>query len=141
MFHVGFTGTRRAVTGHQRDRLDHLLHALAVLVPDTIVHHGCCVGADAVCHELCRKHGIRVAFHPPLEGRYAFAPDPRRGDVVAPPLPYLDRNQAIIDTSTLLIACPAEHQERLRSGTWATVRRARAKGIKIVFLYPQGTQP
>ena len=41
---------------------------------------------------------------------------------------------------TVLIAAPAEQEgERLRSGTWATVRYARRLGRRVVLVCPDGS--
>lgn len=44
---------------------------------------------------------------------------------------YMDRNQVKVDLADVLIAFPKRDGEVLRSETWATVRRARKKGIPI----------
>jgi hypothetical protein len=44
----------------------------------------------------------------------------------------------IVVESELLIATPKEVKEQLRSGTWATVRRARKVGIPIILITPDG---
>jgi len=49
------------------------------------------------------------------------------------PTPYLSRNRAIVDETEMLIATPAEFTEQQRSGTWSTVRYARACGKKVAY--------
>jgi hypothetical protein len=46
----------------------------------------------------------------------------------------LDRNRAIVAAVDVLVAAPLEDREVQRSGTWATVRSARRKGIPVVML-------
>ncbi len=53
--------------------------------------------------------------------------------------PYLERNRDIVDASEVLIACPSTREEVMRSGTWATVRYARKKGMKITLIFRDGT--
>ncbi len=45
--------------------------------------------------------------------------------------PYMKRNDLIVAESDTLTAFPAQPDERLRSGTWATVRRARKSGVPV----------
>jgi len=52
--------------------------------------------------------------------------------------PYLARNQDIVDETEVLIAVPAQKKEIVRSGTWATIRRARKAGRLIYFIFPDG---
>ena len=47
---------------------------------------------------------------------------------------YMDRNQVMVDLADHLIAFPRTSNEELRSGTWATIRRARNKGIPIEII-------
>jgi hypothetical protein len=58
------------------------------------------------------------------------------------PKPYLERNHDIVDETTILIACP-NGEERMRSGTWATVRYARQRilnheGQLTIIISPSG---
>jgi predicted Rossmann fold nucleotide-binding protein DprA/Smf involved in DNA uptake len=53
------------------------------------------------------------------------------------PLPYLERNHAIVNESDFLIAAP-DGPETLRSGTWATVRYARKVGKRVLVIMPNG---
>lgn len=42
---------------------------------------------------------------------------------------YMDRNDVLVRDADILIAYPSSCQEVIRSGTWATVRRARKRDI------------
>jgi hypothetical protein len=56
------------------------------------------------------------------------------------PLPYLARNKVIVHHTEMMVAAPNGRVERLRSGTWSTVRFAKEKMKRIVWLfYPDGT--
>ena len=50
---------------------------------------------------------------------------------------HLARNDEMIHLADILIAFPPTAKEERRSGTWATIRRARRKGIPIHF-FPLG---
>lgn len=44
---------------------------------------------------------------------------------------YMARNDALVTYGDVLLAFPKSATERLRSGTWATIRRARKAGLDI----------
>lgn len=46
---------------------------------------------------------------------------------------YLKRDDRLIECCSTLLAFPDSVTEQLRSGTWATVRRARKAGRRILF--------
>lgn len=131
MMQLGFTGTSKGITDRQ-----HRLLAKEIAKCD-VFHHGDCIGADAQAHDIARAYGAYIILHPPDNGRArAFCiPDEERA-----PLPYLDRNQAIVDECDYLVACPKLMHEEQRSGTWATVRRARKAGKKVVVLWPRASR-
>lgn len=129
---VGFTGTRRGMTDEQAHTVRQYLLAWR---PEE-VHHGDCVGADEQFHNMAQGEA-RVVIHPPVEPAYRAHCD-GHNTVIRPPRPYLDRNQDIVDASDALLATPKEHSEVLRSGTWATVRRAREAGLDLVIINPKG---
>jgi hypothetical protein len=54
---------------------------------------------------------------------------------------YMKRNDRIVFHSDILFAFPKTSIEQKRSGTWATVRRARRKGIPIFFFPLNGAKP
>lgn len=128
MIRVGFTGTQQGMTDEQKARVDLLL---AELTHDAVeFHHGDCVGADEEAHDIADNHSVDIVIHPPdNDSKRAFC----TGGEVMEPKPYLERNRAIVDATSILIACP-NGSERMRSGTWATVRYARTK------IYARGNQ-
>lgn len=135
MYHVGFTGTRRGVTRAQSSSLRVLLTLIKADRQHVTLHHGDCVGADYEAHVLARVLDIEIVIHPPIDERQrAFA----ECGTILPPLGYLERNHAIVDSVSLLIATPGESEERLRSGTWATIRYALKKQITTVVVLPDG---
>jgi hypothetical protein len=50
----------------------------------------------------------------------------------------LERNTEIVKACDVLIATPKEQDEVLRSGTWATIRRARKYDKKLAVIFPDG---
>lgn len=144
MIHVGFTGTQSGLTDRQR-------HALAAWVRKhagkfEAGRHGDCVGADEAFDRLLEQVGKMTVIHPPdIAAKRAFCAR-REGRISAvhpvvelAPLPYLERNHAIVDACHRMLAAPNEMTEQLRSGTWATVRYARKLRRTIRFFWPNGT--
>jgi hypothetical protein len=128
---MGFTGTRKGMTERQKAVFRDQLLALK---PD-IFRHGDCIGADADAHELVRKHcpKARIIIYPANSiGYRAFC----KGDVARPMMNPLFRNKMIVEAAELLVAFPDTKKERLRSGTWATIRYARKIGKRVDIVYP-----
>jgi hypothetical protein len=126
---VGFTGTGTGLTPYQMIAVERQLQELSPIE----FHHGDCVGADAVAHDIATSLGIKTIQHPPTNPRArAFT----RCDEVRSCKPYLERNHEIVDETDVLLACPRSKNEELRSGTWATVRYARKQGREIRIIYP-----
>ena len=131
---IGFTGTRQGLTEPQKERLWSTLQSLQ---KDGAVFfcHGDCIGADSAAHLMASILGLRIILHPPdRDALRAFC----EADEVRKPLPYLQRNHAIVDETDVLLACPGGRREELRSGTWATVRFARKQGKRVILIYPDG---
>lgn len=53
---------------------------------------------------------------------------------------YLKRNGVLLEGVTTVAAFPSTGQEVLRSGTWATVRLARRRGLPIVVFPLDGSR-
>ena len=135
MLHIGFTGTRKGMTKEQMVRVKY--HFGDAPAERITMHLGDCKGADTEAHALADGLGIKLHGHPPDNPRHrSFL----RYDVTEEPLPYLERNHAIVDACNILIATPKEHEEVLRSGTWATIRYAKAQNKPIVIIYPDGNE-
>lgn len=101
------------------------------------VHHGDCINADAWFHAWAtgpRKYRPFVHVHPPDKDTFRAG---CIGNVNHVPKPYMKRNDDIVKASNALLAMP-HGPEEVRSGTWATIRRARKKGIPIFIVYPNG---
>lgn len=138
-FAVGFTGTRAQTTDFQQKRLLELLVFLRAKGAYTF-HHGDCIGADALAHELAVRAGFQhIVIHPPTVPMYRAYTDqltcPPKGITVETKKPYLTRNQDIVNASTVMVAMP-KGDEITRSGTWSTVRYARDLARYLYILYP-----
>lgn len=135
MTRFGFTGTRSGLSVPQQAWLAKMLNG------GTALHHGACVGADATAHSLADGLGMSIVIHPPedrsqvMDGGDYRASQPLK---VLPPKAFLLRNRDIVESCDLLLACP-DGPERLRSGTWATIRYARKRQRATVICYPDGT--
>ncbi len=131
---VGFTGTKDGITAAQLTALEDLMNRIPGLRE---FHHGDCVGADDAAHQLALvARGLWTEVHPPINQKRACG---HRGNVRHPPKDFLPRNADIVAAADLLVACPKEMTEQLRSGTWSTVRKARQKRIPIALVFPDGS--
>ena len=127
---LGFTGTQHGLTEEQMLRLDEYIQRFQ---PEKGIH-GDCIGADAQFSALCDSYHVTVEIHPPVDdSKRAFC----KAAITFPVKPYLVRNHDIVDACDKLIACPGGNSERLRSGTWATIRYAKGKK-PIIVIYPRG---
>ena len=116
---VGFTGTREGMSQPQKEQFVVKLFELGVHE----FHHGDCIGADADAHDIVREFfpNVKIVTHPPDKTRtQAF----RKGDESRVPAPYITRDKAIVNDTEWLIGSPLG-PEKIRSGTWTTIRHAR----------------
>lgn len=129
---IGFTGTQNGMTRAQAAVLADLLSGRAVWF-----HHGDCIGADETAHVVAKGTGYLVAGHPPINPiKRAYC---KGFDRLYPEKDYIARNHDIVDMTDELIATPAQFQEQLRSGTWATVRYARKQRKRVTIVHRDGT--
>lgn len=132
MFKVGFTGTREGIT-------DSALKVLNAFLPTINIeefHHGDCIGADAIVHNIIMSNNIPIIIHPPKDNKArAYC----HSNTILPTKDYLQRNRDIVDCTDILIATPSTKEEILRSGTWSTIRYARKIGRPIIIFYNDGT--
>lgn len=129
----GFTGSSRYVTEGQRIAFLTFVgsHDLSWF------RHGDCIKADATAHEIMRaiRPEVHIHGHPPDNPiKRAFC----AFDSVSEPLPYLDRNKAIVRAANRLLAMP-HGMEEARSGTWFTIRYARRLHRPIAIFWPDGS--
>jgi len=130
---IGFTGTEKGMTERQKNSLYFTL-LLHIFGGKVAFHHGDCVGSDSEAHNIAHSLGYKIIIPPPHNSKKrAYC---KGADGVRFAKEYLQRNHDIVDESDILIACPAEQKEILRSGVWATVRYARKKGKRVQVIYP-----
>lgn len=133
---IGFTGTRNGLNLEQKDKIKCFLNDIDSDIEVIEVSHGDCIGADTDFHEIITQYKkdrsnkvIKIVIHPPDNSVLRKF---NQGDEVMPTLPYLERNDRIVETCDILIGCPLDkNNEELRSGTWSTIRKARKKGIHV----------
>jgi len=129
---VGFTGTRK-IELITEQRLSDLLKTLISFKidydTDLTVVHGCAEGTDTYFHNLCLLENISIIGRPCKNTKL------ENFDLLYDPAPPLKRNKEIVNDCNILIALPInKNQEELRSGTWATIRYAKAQNKKIIFI-------
>jgi hypothetical protein len=127
---VGMTGTQIGATDKQMNLFWTVLQEHKA----TELHHGDCVGADAQAHAVARKLKLKVVIHPPdnpSKRAFCAAHEERLSR------PYLIRNLDIIEAVDLLVGLPGG-PEKVRSGTWSTIRQARRRGKKVIVIMPDG---
>ena len=127
---IGFTGSRSGLNDEQRKNIITFLDNNKEKSIE--VHHGDCVGGDQDFHEICEKYdNITIYIHPPKDDKLrAFC----KSNNIFVKKDYLIRNRDIVNSCSILIACPYTKIEELRSGTWSTVRYAR-KNNKEIHIY------
>ena len=131
---IGFTGTKKGVTRDQHERFK-----LTLSKYNGVLHHGDCIGADDEAHSLALFLKMPIVIHPPNNCKsraFCGLQFPNKMVTMVDPKPYLNRNHDIVDACDILIATPKQHEEVLRSGTWATIRYARKTGKKIIIIGP-----
>jgi hypothetical protein len=133
---IGFTGSQHGLTSPQRAELKVLLDRLK---PELVVH-GACIGADDWFDQLAAKLRIpRLVFPGNVPAKRVHDDEliHRSATVeIRAPKPMLNRNKDIVRNSDLLIACPRQAHEVIRSGTWATVRFALHTNVEVYMVWP-----
>ena len=131
MTRFGFTGSQKDMSVAQQEWL------VGLLASRHSIHHGACIGSDETVHDIATRLGMKVVVHPPTDRTKMMLLISRVPLQILPPRPYLQRNRDIVDACELLLATP-NSDERLRSGTWATVRYAVKVGKPVLICYPDG---
>lgn len=134
---IGYTGTQEGMTKLQKYKLQWFLHSLFYGGTNNEYHHGDCIGGDEESHnivlEIKELYGIWIVSHPcTIKYKRAYTIADEEREIKEP----LDRNLDIVLEDDILIAAPKEVEEVMRSGTWATIRRARKNNKPIIRLLP-----
>lgn len=120
-------------TGSRYNRPESVCQAFRSYLIDTKaseVHHGDCEGWDKQAHNIAVSLSIRTVAHPPSNSALrAYC----NADKTMTPLPYLERNTQIVLACDALFAAP-DGPERMRSGTWSTVRKGRKAGKTVTII-------
>ena len=134
---IGFTGSQNGIAPCHVENLEKTIeHVTEHAIWDLTGHHGDCVGADTQFHDMCLKYGIPVYVYPPIvEKKRAFV---EFAEHIYPEKKYLERNQDIVKAADFMLACPSSSIEKLRSGTWATVRYAFRQDVPTLLFLPDG---
>lgn len=137
MTKIGFTGTRNGMSQEQIDAFKEIIKSKK----SKEFHHGMCVGSDKQAHDSVRKmydivisQDIKIVGHPPTFKKFMAECD---CDIFMKPHDYLTRNKNIVDETDMMIATP-DCKEKVRSGTWSTVRYARKQHKKIYIIHKNG---
>lgn len=138
--YIAFTGTRNGMTDLQKESLRSLVARLSVESKLLVsFRHGACIGADRQFHDIVQSLGAgAVEIHPGDESQREWAVKNTRPCLIFETKSYLSRNRDMVDMSDVLIACPHENSEQLRSGTWATIRYARDSGRPTIIINRDG---
>jgi hypothetical protein len=139
MIEYGVTGTDIGMNVAQLKAARALLSKLPA---GSVQHNGMCIGADEHFCLIAREYGHLVHAHP---GEDDSGHSPKRSTLadnywwkIEEPLGYMTRNAIIASSGTFaLYAAPFENEEVVRSGTWATVRRARKLSRRVYVLKRQ----
>lgn len=132
---VGFTGTSRALTVEE---CAYVRAVVAGIDADRYVTGGA-LGVDTVVHLVAAglrpsaEHLVLVPDAPWSEDTAERATVERVPGGKTAGESYMLRNDAIVAAADLLVAFPETAAGSLRSGTWATVRRARRAGVPVLI--------
>jgi len=130
MAKIGFTGTRHGMSKEQLDAFKSIIKAKET----DEFHHGMCVGSDKQAHDFIKSEEVKIVGHPPSFKKFMAECN---CDIFMKPHDYLKRNKNIVDDTDILIATP-DCKEKVRSGTWSTVRYARKQHKKIYIIHKNG---
>jgi len=131
MVKIGFTGSRHGMNIEQFNEFKQIILSKEI----EEFHHGMCVGADKQAHDFIKSEKIKIIGHPPVIKTLIADCE---CNIYMEEQDYLDRNKNIVDKTEILIATP-NTEEKIRSGTWSTIRYARKKNKKIYIFYKNGT--
>lgn len=127
---IAFTGTRTP----PEDAAQEIERVLAGLPKNARILTGGAIGVDALVARAAHRAGFHVHTVLPANRRQVdscWAQFCRTHEQMPTGTSYMQRNNRLVALADRLIAFPRTADEELRSGTWATVRRGRAKGVLV----------
>lgn len=132
---IGFTGTRKGMNWTQWSVIFNLLKSIR----PRLARHGMCKGADEQFDKLCYMAGIETEGYP-QDSLPQWRSKKCHCTKVHPAKSPLERNKKIVQASDMMIAAPKTEDERgePRSGTWATIRYAKDRKVRLWIVLPNG---
>lgn len=132
---LGFTGTRLGPRPAQTAAITRFVEGMK---PVCFIHGGAS-GCDMLAHGIAERCWIPlIEIHPSGDRSPAVWEGMGAHCTIYPALPPLDRNKVIVRRVHGLLACPRTDMEETRSGTWSTVRYARAAGVPVYVILQSG---
>jgi predicted Rossmann fold nucleotide-binding protein DprA/Smf involved in DNA uptake len=139
MTRYSVTGVSRALTPAEIEIMRSVVRGLTDVTEFTT---GCATGVDTAAHMIAIIELPNI-YHrlcvPAAPHNQSIVHDERNARVIVEYVPagmsrgesYMLRNDRLVAHADILLAFPETRVEELRSGTWATIRRARRAGIGI----------
>src|SRR5271168_5416422 len=127
---VGFTGTHKGALPIQLANAKEKLRLLKEEGFDEF-HHGACIGADEQVAKIAKDLGFKVVAHPGLAKdptNMLFRSEWSENDEILEAKNFIERDHDIVNATEVMLATPLTFEETTRSGTWTTVRYAKAQG-------------
>jgi hypothetical protein len=128
-----------------RAQLERGVELLRFVAPTTL-NHGVCTGADeALALAACdvtweSSDGPVIVGFPANDVPEWFRSKTAPSDFLQPAAPALQRNQAMVDVSDVVLALPSVMDASAKSGTWSTIRKALKADLPLVLVVgPDGT--
>jgi hypothetical protein len=136
---IGFTGSSSEITEKQINTFIRLVTTNKA--PINEFHHGDCVVADETAHKLIINHvpKAKIVIHPPTNPYKRAFCKVRPNDEIRDEYEYMVRNQHIINEIDILVAISDSYHEKLRSGTWSTIRKGIKQHKKVIIIFPDGS--
>ena len=127
---IAFSGTREGMSYRQLEAFQQIIGGLQGTFKE--FHHGDCLGSDIQAHDTFRGlSGHKIVLHPSNMNEYRGYSG---GDETREPMHPLKRNEVMAAECDILIAAPISTQEKVRSGTWSTVRYFRKQNKPVIIL-------
>lgn len=133
---VGMTGTLEGMSGAQLAKFEEIAMYLTKHYVVEAFHDGMAIGSDEEGLRVFKGLGIWTVGHPPTDQTRMTK---LLADLMLPPLPFKDRNRAVVDSVNLLLVTPLLiERSQPRSGTWATKRYAEQRNTPRLIIWRDG---